>query len=136
MGQAGAFRFADAEELFRHFQRAFGGGMGGFEQLFTGGRGRANGDGANGGGGWFMADMENGEQESQARLSLPLSFMEAVNGCSKQLTYMATVRCSTCKGTGARPGTQPILCPVCNGRGHVRCASGAAAARRRRGMRP
>ena len=30
------------------------------------------------------------------------------------------LKCETCGGNGAEPGTEPITCPQCNGRGEIR----------------
>src|SRR3954447_1434540 len=46
-----------------------------------------------------------------------LSFAQAVDGAQVQLQVQTSSPCTTCHGTGARPGTEPKVCPVCNGRG-------------------
>jgi molecular chaperone DnaJ len=48
---------------------------------------------------------------------LHLSFAEAVNGLTTSVNLTSDARCSTCSGSGAEPGTAPVTCPVCNGRG-------------------
>ncbi len=48
-----------------------------------------------------------------------LTFEEALAGISKKVDVQRTERCSTCKGTGARPGTSPKECPTCGGAGRV-----------------
>ena len=34
------------------------------------------------------------------------------------------VTCTNCAGSGAKPGTQPVTCRICNGHGKVRAAQG------------
>jgi len=46
-----------------------------------------------------------------------LSFDQAVNGAQISVTVPKSARCSTCHGSGAKPGTAPITCPRCEGRG-------------------
>jgi len=46
-----------------------------------------------------------------------LSFEEAVNGAQVQVTVPKAERCPTCHGNGAKPGTSPVTCPRCEGRG-------------------
>jgi molecular chaperone DnaJ len=46
-----------------------------------------------------------------------LSFGQAVGGAQVPLAVPTSQPCSTCHGTGAKPGTTPKVCPVCNGRG-------------------
>jgi molecular chaperone DnaJ len=45
------------------------------------------------------------------------SFEQAVGGAQVPLAVPTSQRCPTCGGTGARPGTSPKVCPVCEGRG-------------------
>jgi molecular chaperone DnaJ len=46
-----------------------------------------------------------------------LSFQEAVDGAQASLAIPTSTPCETCRGTGAKPGTSPTVCPVCQGRG-------------------
>jgi molecular chaperone DnaJ len=54
------------------------------------------------------------------RYDLRITFEEAVRGAEKEIEFAVLVRCETCAGSGAKPGTSPITCPQCNGRGEVR----------------
>ncbi|WOK98321.1 chaperone protein dnaJ GFA2, mitochondrial isoform X2 [Canna indica] len=89
----------------------FGGGFGPFEDIF----------GMNGGMNDFFKNMfrdrDYGGQDIKA--SLEISFMEAVQGCTKTLTFQAPVNCETCGGTGVPPGTRPETCKPCRGSGMI-----------------
>lgn len=52
--------------------------------------------------------------------SLALTFEEAVFGVEKEIDITRDETCSTCKGNGAEPGTSPVRCSTCGGRGEVR----------------
>jgi molecular chaperone DnaJ len=51
----------------------------------------------------------------EAELHLP--FREAVHGATTTLHLTSDAACSTCHGSGAKPGTMPTVCGVCHGRG-------------------
>jgi molecular chaperone DnaJ len=48
-----------------------------------------------------------------------MSFTDAVNGVSTTLYLTSDASCSTCHGSGAKPGTSPRVCGVCQGRGVI-----------------
>jgi molecular chaperone DnaJ len=50
---------------------------------------------------------------------LHLDFTQAVYGLTTEVHVTSEVTCSTCGGSGAKPGTQPVTCPTCQGRGQV-----------------
>jgi molecular chaperone DnaJ len=50
---------------------------------------------------------------------LTLDFEDAVRGLTTTLHLTSDAQCSTCHGSGAKPGTHPERCPVCGGRGVV-----------------
>jgi molecular chaperone DnaJ len=50
---------------------------------------------------------------------LHLSFLDAVNGVTTTVNVTSDVPCHTCHGSGAAPGTTPVVCSVCSGRGVV-----------------
>ena len=53
---------------------------------------------------------------------LDLTFEEAVFGTEKEIDITRDEVCETCEGSGAEPGTSPIRCSTCGGRGEVRQA--------------
>jgi molecular chaperone DnaJ len=57
---------------------------------------------------------------SDLRYDLRITFEEAILGTQKEIEFPVLARCDTCGGNGAKPGTEPITCPQCNGRGEVR----------------
>jgi molecular chaperone DnaJ len=54
------------------------------------------------------------------RTSLTIDFVEAVFGCTKEIEARRNEPCTTCGGSGAKPGTSPVRCRTCNGTGKVR----------------
>jgi molecular chaperone DnaJ len=57
------------------------------------------------------------ERGRDLETTVSLSFDQAVDGAQVPVSVATHVACNTCRGTGARPGTSPIVCPVCQGRG-------------------
>ncbi|XP_077220902.1 chaperone protein dnaJ A7A, chloroplastic-like [Tasmannia lanceolata] len=57
-----------------------------------------------------------GDDESY---NLVLNFKEAVFGVEKEIEITRLESCGTCKGSGAKPGTQPTKCRTCGGQGQV-----------------
>lgn len=101
-----------------------GGGFGGFQgfdfdassmgdilsNLFTGG-GRGGGAGAGRGG------RPRAQRGADLEAQVSISFDQAISGAQIPLSVPMHDTCPTCHGTGAKPGTTPKVCPVCEGRG-------------------
>lgn len=89
-----------------------GGGLGDlFGNMFgRGGPGRGPGGGASGVGPRRGADVT---------AQLTVDFKDAVTGITTTLYLTTDAQCSTCNGSGARPGTSPVICSACGGRGVV-----------------
>ena len=96
-GGAGGFDFngADMGDIFGDI----------FGDLFGGGRTRR---------------ANNGPMKgANLRAAVNITFEEAVFGCEKQLELNLKDECTTCHGTGAKPGTNPETCQKCGGKGQV-----------------
>jgi molecular chaperone DnaJ len=92
------------------------GGMGGFGDIFGDIFGEIFGGGRGGRSTVFRgADL---------RYNLELSLEQAAHGFETKIRIPATSVCETCKGSGAKPGTQPTTCPSCRGAGQVRISQG------------
>ena len=76
--------------------------FGGLFGRATGGQGRAR---------------ERGQRGADVGVTLNVSFQDSLNGVTTKIPVELETTCSTCKGSGAEPGTQPIICPECRGRG-------------------
>ncbi len=106
-----------------------GGGFGGFGGFGGGGTGGVDfGDifetffGGGFGGGGFGTRQTNPnapKRGADIRVSMVLSFMEAVHGVTKTINITKQDTCPECHGTGAEKGTTPETCPDCNGSGVV-----------------
>ena len=104
------------------FDGGAGGGAGGFGGFdFSGDMGDIFGDifgDLFGSGGRRRAN--NGPMKGASlRAVIHISFEEAVFGCEKELELTLKDTCTTCGGTGAKPGTSPETCPKCKGTGQV-----------------
>ena len=119
-----------AYDRFGHaaFENGGGRGHGGFGPEFTssmsdifddifgdfmgGGRGRGGGGGA--------AKLRG----SDLRYNLEISLEESFEGRTVEIDVPTLVGCTTCDGSGAKPGTGTHTCRQCNGHGKVRAAQG------------
>jgi molecular chaperone DnaJ len=57
---------------------------------------------------------------SDLRYDLRITLEEAVRGVEKEIEFPILGRCETCAGSGAKPGSEPVTCEQCGGRGEVR----------------
>jgi molecular chaperone DnaJ len=78
-----------------------------FSDIFGGGRSRSNV--------YRGADL---------RYNLEVSLEDAARGTETRIRIPAMEECETCKGSGAKPGTQPVTCTTCSGHGQVRMQQG------------
>jgi molecular chaperone DnaJ len=90
----------DVSDIFSMFDEIFGGGMGGFGARVGRAAARSN---------------RGYDLETQVELTLA----EIATGVEKTIEFDKQDICDTCKGTGAKPGTSPIVCPQCGGQGRV-----------------
>lgn len=88
-----------------------GGGFSGFEDIFN------SMFGGGFGGGPRAAETPRG---ADIRQTINLSFLDAIKGCSKTVSYTRNQPCAACSGTGARGGTAFQKCPRCGGSGKVK----------------
>lgn len=86
-----------------------GAGFGGFEDIFS----------SFFGGGGGMRNPNAPRQGDDLQYRVNLSFEEAVFGVEKEVAYNRESTCSTCSGTGAKPGTSPVTCSRCHGSGVI-----------------
>lgn len=56
---------------------------------------------------------------ANVRMSVRITFEEAVFGCEKELEFSYKEECAACHGSGAKPGTSPETCTKCGGKGKV-----------------
>jgi molecular chaperone DnaJ len=54
-----------------------------------------------------------------ATIRVDLDLSECAFGTTRELVVDTAVVCPTCSGEGSAPGTHPLTCDVCNGRGEV-----------------
>jgi molecular chaperone DnaJ len=70
-----------------------------------------------GGGGRAQRQRPRAERGADLEASVSISFDQAIAGAQVPLSVPMRATCETCHGTGAKPGTTPIVCPRCEGRG-------------------
>ena len=58
------------------------------------------------------------------RYDLEINLNDAVFGTEKDIKIPRWENCPACKGTGARPGTEPVVCRTCNGTGQTKLQQG------------
>jgi molecular chaperone DnaJ len=64
------------------------------------------------------------ERGADLRYNMEISLEEAFTGKTAQIRVPASIACTECSGSGAKPGTQPVTCSMCNGHGKVRASQG------------
>jgi molecular chaperone DnaJ len=116
----------DKRAMYDRFGHAgLGGAAGGFDPFAGGGFGgdifstifdAFVGQGTRGG----PTSQRAGIRGSDLRYHLSLEFEEAIFGVEKEIHFDRLEECTTCAGSGAEPGTDPIRCPKCNGQGEIR----------------
>ena len=57
------------------------------------------------------------ERGRDLEAAVAIAFDQAMSGAQVPLSVATTQPCPTCRGTGAKPGTRPKVCPKCEGRG-------------------
>ncbi|HYN91687.1 MAG TPA: molecular chaperone DnaJ [Thermoleophilaceae bacterium] len=93
------------------FRTGGGGGFGGFGDIISDLFGA--GAGGRGGAGRTQRPTRGRDLETE----IHISFEQAMEGAQVPVSVPLSAPCTTCHGTGAKPGTQPTVCSRCQGRG-------------------
>lgn len=104
----GSGGFSSMEEALRTFMNAFGGGDSVFDSFFGGGE----------------SEEVGARQGVSKKVSITLSFEEAVKGTEKEASITNYVCCDTCNGLGAASANGIKKCSTCRGSGQVHQRSG------------
>jgi len=99
-----------------------GGGFsgGGFSDAFS----DIFGDIFGGGGGGGGSRRDRVYRGADLRYNLEIGLEEAARGTETKIRIPSLEECSTCHGSGAKPGTTPTTCTTCGGHGQVRIQQG------------
>ncbi|MGD7021661.1 molecular chaperone DnaJ [Rossellomorea vietnamensis] len=88
----------------------FGGGFGGFEDIFNT---------FFGGGGGRRRDPNAPRAGADLQYTMSVTFEEAAFGKETDIEIPKEEECDTCDGSGAKPGTKPETCKHCQGTGQL-----------------
>lgn len=103
-GQGGYYSYSSGFDGFSDF-----GDLGDIFSSFFGGGTRAS------------SRRNNGPRKgADLNLNMDITFEEAYLGVEKEVVITRNETCTTCNGSGAKPGTSVTKCSVCNGTGQVR----------------
>ena len=61
--------------------------------------------------------QQRGQRGNDLEVEVRLSFEDSLKGVETTIPVQLETACRECGGSGAQPGTAPILCPECKGRG-------------------
>ena len=65
-----------------------------------------------------------GQRGSDLRYNMEITLEEAFTGKGATIRVPSSETCDACSGSGAEPGTQPVVCPTCGGAGKIRAQQG------------
>ncbi|WP_448852658.1 molecular chaperone DnaJ [Corynebacterium sp. 335C] len=117
-GAAGGFDFNVSDLFGDATSGGAGAGLGDFLGGFMG-RGGAGGFGSGG------ARSQRPRRGADVETEITLDFREAAQGVTIPLQLTNPSPCTTCHGSGAKPGTSPTTCRTCSGTGFVNEQRGA-----------
>jgi molecular chaperone DnaJ len=92
--------------------------LGNLGDLFGGLFGRGGARGGRGAPG-FTSRGTGPQRGDDLEAELHLPFREAVTGVTTAVNLIGDAACSVCHGSGAAPGSTPVVCPTCAGRGVI-----------------
>jgi len=76
-------------------------------------------------GDYFSSSKKRGGVKgADLKCQVNLSFEEAINGCEKEISLKAEIKCSQCGGSGARTKKSKNQCKTCGGSGQVQVQQG------------
>jgi molecular chaperone DnaJ len=102
----GSGGFSSMEEALRTFMGAFGGnGESIFDSFF--------------GGGGFDPSQAEGQKGASKKVSLTISFEEAIRGTDKEIALTNLEICPSCSGSGAASPKDIQTCSTCKGSGQI-----------------
>ena len=71
------------------------------------------------GGGFNSSKRQGPAKGADLRYNMNITFEEAAFGTSKQINITRNEKCHTCDGSGSKPGTHPVTCDKCGGKGKI-----------------